>query len=391
MSRSTRIQRAFLIAVACALGLGCAAVSAAASPTQAPHQERTDPPKVDRLLERFPIGTETVKETENKTGSAVPPPAVTVPEEVSDSDSSQLTIAAVVGAVVLLMAVGTGLLVRRQRSRGAPIWSATANLTLLHETLATRDREWHKLQPAVHSPRRRPPVTEVPQERTEPKPGEPEQAGRPTSDTDVSDAADSLEHGGVVEQIGAILQSAEAAAAAIRAEAVAKAEEIARAAVEEGKRHLAKVEEEGKRHLAKVEEEAARIRNAAEEATKEAKSAAESYGATQRQEAEQSVRQMLARAEAQARAMRQASEGMARQIEEEAREREEKLRAQMRPLETSLRRALDAFRGITAQLEDLLDGEPPREDENLVDALSGSVQRTGDREEAPPQQERTNG
>lgn len=390
MSRSTRIQRAFLLAVACALGLGCAAASATASPTQAPRQERTDPPKVDKLLERFPIGTETVKETENKTDSAVPPPAVTVPEGVSDSDSSQLTIAALVGVVVLLMAVGTGLLVRRQRSREAPIWSTSANLRLLHETLATADRQWHKLQPAVHSTRRRPPVTEVSQERTE-SPGEPEQAGRPTSDTGASDAADSLEHGTVVEQIGAILQSAEAAAAAIRAEAVAKAEEIGRAAVEDGKRHLAKVGEEGKRHLAKVEEEAARIRNAAEAAAKEAKSAAESYGASQRREAEQGAQQILAKAEAQARAMRQASEGMARQIEEEAREREEKLRAQMRPLETSLRRALDAFRGITAQLEDLLDGQPSRDDENLVDALSGSVQRTTDREEAPPQQERTNG
>lgn len=223
-------------------------------------------------------------------------------------------------------------------------------------------------------------MTEMSQDRSEPQVAERDEVAGVGPETADSQAAapspgktELAEHAAVVERVSAILQSAEAAAEAIRAEAVAKAEEVGRA------------------HLSQMKEEAARIRNDAESAAKEAQSAAESYGATQRREAEKRVQEMLAQAETQARATRQAAEEMAQQIEKAARDREEKLKAQMRPLETSLRRALEAFRGITGQLEELLAEEPARQGETLVEALSSPVQRSGEWQEGQPQQERTNG
>jgi chromosome segregation ATPase len=191
-------------------------------------------------------------------------------------------------------------------------------------------------------------VSEVPQDPREPQPGLPEAEGV-TSQTDGSDSPGSTEHGSVIERISDVLRSAEAAAEAIRAEAVSKAEEIRHAATEEGERHLAQ-----------VKEDAARVR-----------------------EAEQRVDQMLADAEARARATHEAADEAARR-EETAREREEKLKAYIHPMETTLRRALEGFRGITAQLEELVDDQRALEDETLVEALSESVRSTGgEREETP--------
>ncbi len=363
---------AVVLACAIAVVLGASTAGAAASSyAERPQQERTAPPDLDPLLDRFPIGTETVNTTPERVqpeAERVPPPAVNAPVEDSVSDSSQTWIVVVaLGAALLAAAMAGSLLLRNARTRTAdPPWTIP-DLPLLHETLALSNETWNKLQRADPSLRRSPPVTEVTQDKQQ----QPEEAHE-------AEAAPS-EHTGVVERVSAILHAAEAAAAAIREEATVGAAEIRRQA-----------EKEGQTHLAQVKEEAARIRNDAVEAAKEARSGAEAYGAKQRREAEARVQQELAQAEAQARATRQAAEEMARQIEEAAREREVALRAQMRPLETSLKRALDAFRGISGQLEELLGDEAGREDETLVDALSGPVQRSGDWEETTPQA-RSNG
>ena len=351
--------RLCLLSVACALLLAGTAPTAAASPAQ------TEPPKVDELLEEFPIGTDTVA-SESESESAEPPPAVTVvPQEDPGSNIAQSLLAVAVVAVVLLVVLGAGVLVVRRRERRAtPIWSETANLALLYDTLASPNPEWDNFHRPDTSTRRSAPVTDLTQDHKESQPGETEQTERQSASESL------LEHGDVVARISEILTSAESAAEAIRAEAVVKAEQERQAL------------------LSKANEESALIRNEAEEAAKQAHSAADSYGVRQRREAEERVQQILAQAEAQARATRQAAEEMARQIEEAAREREEQLKAQMRPLETSLQRALDAFRGITAQLEELLDTKPERGDETLVEALSGPVKRAGEWEETPPPQER---
>jgi hypothetical protein len=217
-------------------------------------------------------------------------------------------------------------------------------------------------------------VSEVSQGPTEPQPGEPEEVGEVTPQTDSPDSTSSTELSTVVEHINAILKSAEAAAEAIRTEALAKADENRRVAVEEGQKHLSQ-----------AKEEAARIRNDAEEWVREAEQAAERH-----REAEQHLEQRLAQAEADARARRAAEEDAERRIEA-LREREEKLKAYVRPLETTLRRALEGFRGITVQLEELLDDDPAHEGETLVEALSEPVRRTGEREETAPPQERPGG
>ena len=299
------------------------------------------------------------------TPERAPPRAVTVPLEVSRGDSPRTWIVvAAVGAGLLATAAAGSLLVRQARRRAAePPWTIP-DLPLLQESLALSNETWNKLQRAEPSIRRSPPVTEVAQDS---------QQQQQPADAPNAEAAQTSEHTGVVERVSAILHAAEAAAAAIREEATVAAAEIRRQA-----------EREGQAHLAQVKEEAARIRNDAVEAAKEARSGAEAFGAKQRREAEQRVQQELAQAETQARATRQAAEEMARQIEEAAREREAALRAQMHPLETSLRRALDAFRGIGAQLEELLGDEQRREGETLVDALTGSARRAGDWEETAP-------
>jgi hypothetical protein len=218
-------------------------------------------------------------------------------------------------------------------------------------------------------------VSDLSQSPTEPQqPGESEEVGGVTSQTDNPDSTSPSVHSGVVEHINAILTSAEAAADAIRAEAAAKADETRRAAVEEGQKHLSQ-----------AREDAARIRNDAEEWVREAEQAAE-----RNREAEQHLEQRLAQAEADASARRQAEEDAERRIEA-LREREEKLKAYVRPLETTVRRALEGFQGITAQLEELLDDDPARESETLVDALNEPVRRTGEREETAQPEERPSG
>ena len=359
--------------------LSCAVGLSAAAATAAPLQERGDEP-VDELLEEFPLGTDTVTTAPNatQTPARAPAPAVetALEDDAGGGTGTNWTVAAAAAfALVALAALGS-LLVRRARGRvERPPWTIP-DLALLQETLALSAEEWDKLHRVDHSRRRRPPVTEVAQDQQQADSNQ--DRGIP-AEAKGGEAAHPSEHTGVVERVSAILHAAEAAGAAIREEATVAAAEIRRQA-----------EREGQSHLAKVKEEAARIRNDAEAAAKEARSGAEAYGAAQRREAEQRVQQELAQAEAQARATRQAAEEMARQIEAAAREREESLRAQMRPLETSLRRALDAFRGISSQLEELLDIEPGAEAETLEEALSGPVKQAGDWEERTPPQ-RSNG
>jgi hypothetical protein len=350
----TSLPRLVALLATCALVTGVAAPSAPA--------QQKPPPDVDELLERFPIGTDTVQTGPTTTPRAeatpprvetpVTPPAVEVPAE----DSSSSTLAAAIGALALLAAAGAAvLLVRHRRKEGPPVFYEPST-SLSPHTLAILNREWNKLQPAEPSKRRSLIVTEASKDHNQPPETKEEASAQP-------------EHAAVGGRVSAILEAAEAAAAEIRAEARAAAEAI-----------RSNAEAEGRSHVAQVKEEAASIRNEAEEAAKESRSAAEAYGAQQRREAEQRVQHELAQAEAQARATRQAAEEMARQIEDAAKQREEALRAQMLPLETSLRRALDAFRSISAQLEELLESEKP-EDETLVEALSGSVRTAAEWEE----------
>ncbi len=113
--------------------------------------------------------------------------------------------------------------------------------------------------------------------------------------------------------------------------------------------------------------EAARIQS-------EAEARVEALSAEWRREAVERAREEVAEAESHARLTREAGEEAARQIELAARERADVVLAQVQPLEENMRRALGAFRGISAQLEELLESEEEQE-ESLVEALTGSARQ----------------
>jgi hypothetical protein len=94
-----------------------------------------------------------------------------------------------------------------------------------------------------------------------------------------------------------------------------------------------------------------------------------------RQEAEEVAQGVLAEAEERAVTTRQAAEEAAKRIEAEALEREELILEQVQPLEENLRRALEAFRGISGQLEELLADLPGSRKGSLVEDLTQSVRQ----------------
>jgi hypothetical protein len=167
-------------------------------------------------------------------------------------------------------------------------------------------------------------------------------------------AAPDKDFGGVGVRIAGVLEAADAAAAQVWADTLGAA---------------AAIEREADARLKEAEQESARLRSEAEAAAQETRVASESYATTQRRSTDEEVQKLLAEAESQARATRQAAEEMARRIETEARARENELRTEVRSLEVKVNRALEAFRDISTQLEDLLaaNAEPK---ETLVDALA---------------------
>jgi hypothetical protein len=173
-----------------------------------------------------------------------------------------------------------------------------------------------------------------------------------------------VEYAEVGQRVIGILEAAEAAAEEIRAEAAAAAEEIRKAA-----------EAEAEASRQKAGEEAAALREQAETAAEEIRSSAEGVVETRRQEAEEVAQGILGDAEEQAGATRQAAEEAAKRIEAEALEREELILEQVQPLEENLRRALEAFRGISGQLEELLADLPGSRKGSLVEDLAQSVRQ----------------
>jgi hypothetical protein len=308
-------------------------------------RQRPQIPNPDKLIERFPIGTERVTTTTPVPGR--PPPAATKQEPSGGHEALWMGLAAGVGALGLLAALGMTKVRRRRETKQAKARADETSLVLRQLELALARREWDVLRAGVGPPGSRPagrrrPVTEA---THDPSVGERDQ-----------------EVAGVGERVAAILEAAEAAAAEIRAEAVAAAAEMnenARA--------------EATALLRKTEDDAARMRNDAEATAQDTRSAAESYGTRQRREAEAEAEKVLAEAETQARATRQAAEAMARQIEAAAHEREETLRAQIRPLEATVQRTVNVLRGVTTQLDQLLRGQAEAGRESLVEALDVST------------------
>ena len=182
--------------------------------------------------------------------------------------------------------------------------------------------------------------------------------GRPSAaDEEPTDRR--VDHASTGTRVAQVLNAAEEAAEAIRAEARRHADEILRQAKADA---AARVEE--------LSREAERVRAEADDYARDIRVAVDSYGTQARRDAEQEARNLLADAEEHARATREAAQQMASQIEDGARRRHESLVHEARSLEERRQRVLDGLRDLAAQLQDAL-VEPASRDlgKSLSDAL----------------------
>jgi hypothetical protein len=355
LERQSFRRPALLLACALATGFSCGSVATAATDPgvrPAGAEERSERAALEKLLGRFPIGTQTVKTspdpqaTKPRTAISRSKEATTV-SEPGDAPvvTERLWLAFIVGASVLFLLAATGAWAVRHRRREPKTSSVSAStLALFQQTLA-----FTPIERGFH-------VTELSQDRNSRPPAQAEpQREQADPQTDRAEAIGEHDYTAVGDRVIGILEAAEVAAAQIRADAADVAAEIRKAA-----------EAEASVSLERANEEAMKIRGDAE-------AIAESIEAKRRSEVEELVRAELADAETQARVTRETAEENARYIETAARERADVLSAQVQPLEENMRRALAAFRGISAELEELLEAERDEPEESLVEALSASA------------------
>jgi SAM-dependent methyltransferase len=168
MRRVPRLRfRLLAPAVVCAVAIGFSGggwTTAAASPGERDQRaERSEPPKLDELLNRFPVGTKHVLEDSEP---ASLPAADSPSQRASGSGSTWIAVLRAAGAVVLLAAVGTGAVALAVGRRRTPT-HATSRLDLawLHRIVAVKSQAYDTLQLAAVFTGRSPPVSEVSQDR----------------------------------------------------------------------------------------------------------------------------------------------------------------------------------------------------------------------------------
>lgn len=360
--------RAIGLTLVAALLFGVGASRGLAQPaTESP--ERPREPTLEPLLDRFPMGTERVSTTGAQSGTTIE----TTLTEPRSSDSGIAFWLLLAGAEAIVLLVATGACVFQwQRVRGSETVSLdtsslnTSSLALFREALA-------------ESTERSPRVVELPKglkSRHQSDVTEQEQQPQSTDAGAPGPAAvDERDYEGFGKKVIGILEAAEAAADQIRAEAMDAAAETRAEGVDAAADIRKAAEDEAQVYVARAEQEAVTVRNDAEASAKDALSAAEADSAARVQEAEAQAQKAIADAESQVVAVHEEAVEKARQIQQAAREREDVLRAQVAPLEENLRRALEAFRGISGQLEELLADLPGSTfaDNSLVDDLAESA------------------
>jgi cell division septum initiation protein DivIVA len=329
---------------------------------QGSRPDRAEQPKLDELLDRFPIGTEPVQVAPPPApaSSRAPPgsPEATVVAEPRSSDGNRVLwlVLFTAASTLLVLSVSTGAIRWRRRRGSGTVSVSTSTLALFHQALA-------------HANERSPRVTDLAKDRTSAEPASQESdVDRPSDpvgqQSDGQPPTRDRDYDGIGKRVIGILEAAEVAAAQIRADATETAAEIRKAA-----------EAEAAVYLQKAERDAAKVRSDAEESARETRGTADAFVESERQEARDRAREIVTEAESRARALREAAEESVRQVEIAARERGEVLRAQVQPLEENLRRALDAFRGITGQLQELLDAQSALTEESLVETLNESARQ----------------
>lgn len=382
----TQLRGAQLLALVFALLLGAGATLVAEPGAAAPQPpERSEKPTLDELLDRFPIGTEPVRTTGLTSGTDEA--AIVDQPGSTGGDNAIWILLAGAGAIVLLVAFGATA-IQRQRVRGSETVSSlsTSSLAHFHRALSRATERSPEMVEFPKYGRSRQPSAEGAEHRPEATdPGTTRRTSRETNPgTNGPPPLSERDYDGFGKRVIGILEAAEAAAAQIRAEADDEAARIRGEADDEAARIRAEsvdasadirkaAEDEAQVYLARAEQAASQVRGDAAVSAEEILSTADADSASRREEAEAEAQRIVADAESQALAFHEAAAEKARLIQVATREREDMLRAQVQPLEENLRRALEAFRGMSAQLQELLADLPGSTDESLVDALNESA------------------
>lgn len=187
----------------------------------------------------------------------------------------------------------------------------------------------------------------------------------------------------VGEQVASVLGAAHQAAEEIRKTALEEAERIR----DEAREDAASMSEEARRAAERTRRESEALRAEADEYSKEARESADRYVAMSRQQVEDEATEQRAEVERQAREMQRAAERRARTIETEALQRRKAIIEEGERSEARLEQLLGVFRGMTSQLEDVLQAEQDANDaggpaengsgEDLAEELQPRRSRTG--------------
>jgi cell division septum initiation protein DivIVA len=189
----------------------------------------------------------------------------------------------------------------------------------------------------------------------------------------------------VGEQVASVLAAAQQAAEEIRATALEEAEGV----LNEAKADVYSTRDEAERTAQELRRESEALRADADEYSRETREAADRYVATMRQQVEDQVAERWAEAEHQAREIEHAAEQRARDIETQALERRKAIVEEAARFEGRLGQLLGVYRGMTSQLEELLDTEraadaaDDRREDNAADELADDLRPRPSRAESP--------
>ncbi|HWH55328.1 MAG TPA: hypothetical protein VNT04_07085 [Gaiellaceae bacterium] len=173
----------------------------------------------------------------------------------------------------------------------------------------------------------------------------------------------------VGEEVGTVLESAREAAARIRSTALEEAERLRTEA-----QAAAAAEVQEARNLAESDRaEGSRIRADAEAHSRDTRAAADAFAEQRRREAEREAARIMEDAQTRLAGADAEVEARMRQADAKARERVELLQAEAERYEERLQSMLVVFRGMSAQLEDLL-GMPRTERTDNGEASDAAIE-----------------
>jgi F0F1-type ATP synthase membrane subunit b/b' len=371
--RRRRAARAAAACVlACVVGLSSASIAVAATTT-------SPRPQPQHLWRAYPL--DSAKRGAPTTQSPRTTPTPSSDEGTSSGGGGMTTILIFVGAAMLVAGSAAAFALYRLRpdvsirSSGAGSIHAPWLLSRPPEggsTMANRRRrKWARREPEMSF------GEEAPIEPAGQAEAAPEALEEPVSEeaADRDDAALPANLSDVGAEVGAVLASAREAAARIRNQANADAANLRDEAKEAAGAELA----EARQRATEDRAEGERLRAEADDYAKETRADAETFAEQTRRDAEREAAKIVEEARARLEAADAEVARKIRDLTANARERLNTLQAGSRRHEERLEHMLVVFRGMTSQLEELLetrDGENgDLTDEELEEALQPDAAR----------------